>query len=304
MNKNENDQAIRLVLFAWLEGLERSYGDMIPRTDVLEKGMPFGSGVVHVIGPRGIFKPSQLALPISLTTTPNSPYNDSFSEDGLLEYNYQASDKDNAVNRGMRSAMEAGVPLVYFHGVVPNRYTAVWPVYIHADNYAASHVLVGADDKHNVLFGRAEAVSEEISELRRRYITTAVKTRSHQKTFRERVLAAYYSQCGLCRLKHVQLLEAAHITPDADSRGEPLVSNGMSLCKIHHAAFDHNILGIRPDLQVEVRVDVLEEVDGPMLLHGIQAMHGTKLAVPSRRKEKPDSDRLEERYKKFRAFTI
>jgi len=41
------------------------------------------------------------------------------------------------------------------------------------------------------------------------------------------------------------------------------VPNGLALCKIHHAAFDMNILGIRPDHVVEIRTDVLEERDGP-----------------------------------------
>ena len=38
--------------------------------------------------------------------------------------------------------------------------------------------------------------------------------------------------------------------------------NVLSLCKIHHAAYDKNILGISPDYQVKVRIDILDEVDG------------------------------------------
>lgn len=45
--------------------------------------------------------------------------------------------------------------------------------------------------------------------------------------------------------------------------GEPVVPNGMALCKLHHAAFDRNILDVRPDLRVAIRQDVLEEIDAP-----------------------------------------
>jgi len=53
--------------------------------------------------------------------------------------------------------------------------------------------------------------------------------------------------------------------PDGHPRGEPIVPNGLALCKLHHAAFDRHILGVRPDLVVEVRLDILREVDGPMV---------------------------------------
>ncbi len=38
------------------------------------------------------------------------------------------------------------------------------------------------------------------------------------------------------------------------------VSCGMSLCRLHHAAFDWLILGVHPDHVIHVRRDVLEVV--------------------------------------------
>jgi putative restriction endonuclease len=38
---------------------------------------------------------------------------------------------------------------------------------------------------------------------------------------------------------------------------------------VHHAAFDVNIVGVRPDLVLDVRYDVLAEIDGPILQHGL-----------------------------------
>ena len=56
---------------------------------------------------------------------------------------------------------------------------------------------------------------------------------------------------------------AAHITADAAEADEPVVSNGLSLCKLHHAAFDRPFLTVRPDSVIEVRRSILDEEDGP-----------------------------------------
>ena len=37
------------------------------------------------------------------------------------------------------------------------------------------------------------------------------------------------------------------------------------MSNLHHAAFDRQIIGVQPDHVVEVRRDVLEEINGPML---------------------------------------
>jgi putative restriction endonuclease len=139
-----------------------------------------------------------------------------------------------------------------------------------------------------------------------------------QRSFRERVLRAYQEQCAVCRLRHQELLEAAHILPDSDPRGEPVVSNGLALCNLHHAAYDSNILGVTPavrksvrpvpaelpipqapELKVEVRLDVLQERDGPMLEWGLQHFHGKDIYVPHRAELRPNPEFLADRYALF-----
>ncbi|EQM30686.1 hypothetical protein N601_26250 [Rhodococcus erythropolis DN1] len=72
------------------------------------------------------------------------------------------------------------------------------------------------------------------------------------------------------------------------------------MCKIHHAAFDVHILGISPDLMVAIRRDLLEEIDGPMLEHGLKERHGQKLMViPALRSERPDPELLASSYRSF-----
>jgi putative restriction endonuclease len=83
-------------------------------------------------------------------------------------------------------------------------------------------------------------VNEDATYYRRSYLTATIQTRVHQRSFRERVLLAYQNHCALCNLKHVELLDAAYIIADKEDIGDPIIQNGLALCKIHHAAFDNN----------------------------------------------------------------
>ena len=101
--------------------------------------------------------------------------------------------------------------------------------------------------------------------MERRYANRNVRVRMHQGRFRGIVLPAYRDQCAMCRLKEARLLDAAHIVGDLEEQGEPVVSNGLSLCSIHHRAFDHDLIGVSPDYRVHVSRKLLEDEDGPML---------------------------------------
>jgi putative restriction endonuclease len=89
------------------------------------------------------------------------------------------------------------------------------------------------------------------------------------------------------------------MTPDRDPDGEPVVSNGVALCKLHHAAFDRWFFAIRPDYVIEVRKSILAEHDGPMLIVGLQEIHLKQINVPRRLMDRPDPARLERRYAEF-----
>ena len=58
-------------------------------------------------------------------------------------------------------------------------------------------------------------------------------------------------------------------------------------------------LGVRPDYVLQVRPDLLEEEDGPTLIHGIQSLHGARIALPRRVGLRPDPQLLEKRYDIF-----
>jgi putative restriction endonuclease len=286
------DHAVRLAAFAWLDSEASIHGDVLP-WEVLLRGFEFDGRRVPLLSQQGIFKPAVCTLPLSLRTSPGGPYDDHFVENQLV-YSYRGTDPTHRDNAGLREAMRTRTPLVYLHGISEGRYLVTWPVFVVADAPGSLRFFVQADEADAV------ALSEETEEpLRRRYATRLMRQRLHQRDFRERVIRAYREQCAMCRLRHVKLLDAAHIREDC-SGGDPEISNGISLCKIHHAAFDVGVLGIRPeDQRIQVRAHVLEEIDGPMLRYGLQQLHGERLHLPREASKRPDPLLLAWRWERF-----
>lgn len=272
----------------------------MPRT-VLQDGFELDGQQIHLMSPQGIFTPRGCDYPLSITTVMHGPYPDRFEDAHRLAYRYRGTDLEHRDNVGLRNAMRDNVPLVYFFAVAKGRYQAIKPVYVTGDDPKLLTFTIMADVAgtfEGTISPDAVAYRQE-AELRRQYATAAVQVRLHQSAFRERVLDAYRTHCAMCRLKHRELLDAAHIIPDSDPDGFPEVSNGLALCKIHHAAFDKKIIGVRPDYVIQVREDVLNEEDGPMLKYGLQSLHNLELLVPTRIEDKPSKAALERRYQSF-----
>ena len=289
------DQRIRALVFHWLATQCTLRGSEMLPIDVLRKGFIADGQAVPLIGPQGIFKPRIMTLPLSITTAPAGPYDDTFESSGLLLYRYRGTDPQHRDNVGLRTAMKERAPLVYFHGIARGKYLAAWPVFIVGDSPKTLTFAVAVDSPEE--HGEEEGME---TEGRRSYITTLVKRRVHQQHFRERVLAAYNEQCACCRLRQPVLLEAAHIIPDTEPGGEPVIPNGISLCCLHHAAYDGALIGISPSFTISVQPSVLRESDGVMLRHGLQGLDGQRILLPKKEALWPDRDRLAYRYELFR----
>lgn len=291
------DGAIRAAVFAWLTEQRAEHGEALPR-DLLT-GFTLDGRRVPLLGPQGIFKPAACELPISIATVEGN-YPDEFDEaSGTLRYAYRGTDPNHWDNVGLRRAMRERVPLVYFVRVLPGAYVAQYPVFIVGDDPGALTFTIQVDDLNAVLDRTPGAYEEPNAAVRRAYVTRTVRQRLHQVAFRERVVRAYQERCALCALRHTELLDAAHITPDTEADSDPVVSNGVALCKLHHAAFDRFFFAIRPDYRVEVRPSILAESDGPMLVVGLQQIHERRILLPRRAIHLPDRDRLARRYAEF-----
>jgi putative restriction endonuclease len=298
------DSRVRLAAFQFLAEQTVLHPDTLPY-EVLQRGFDFERHRVPLLGPQGIFKPAILHdMPISIYTAPMvegrpRPYEDEIGPDGLIRYRYRGTDPAHRDNVGLRLVMQRRTPLIYLHGVVPGQYVATWPVYVVGDAPGDLCFTVAVDEPDRAL---VPGPGDEpiVASARRAYVTGITLRRLHQRAFRERILQAYQAQCTVCRFRRRELLDAAHILPDGHPRGEPIIPNGLALCPLHHAAFDRHILGIRPDLTVELRVDILREKDGPTLQHGLIRFQGKTITVPRRPESRPNPEFLAERYELFR----
>jgi putative restriction endonuclease len=293
------ESALRAAAFAHLDRLLSRHPDGALRSADINTFTVDGKAL-RLIVQTGIWKPAGFTAALSIRTTytpPNElpPYEDDLGVDGLVRYKYRGTDPNHSDNRALREAMRQRTPLIYFVGIASGVYSAHYPVWIIAEDHERLEFAVAVDGAQR-MFADADVAWAE-----RDYVLRLTKQRLHQPVFRTRVLRAYSDTCAMCRLKHPELLDAAHIIADGKPNGLPVVPNGLALCKIHHAAYDMNIVGIRPDLVVEVQSKILAEIDGPMLRHGLQEMRGVQIAVPRAKDAQPDKLRLEERYEEFRA---
>lgn len=292
---------IRSEVFHWLSELRESTGrHYFWRSELYEfefrgERIPLLDGG-PATGGRGIRNPRGFEATLSLMTsadTRRNPYEDIPLGDGMVRYHYQATDGGD--NRKLRAAAELRVPIVYFeqkHRAGP--FYAHYPMFVQ-DDPGTRTVTLAFDEDIRFQIELSSLPPEE-----RRYVERKALLRLHQGRFRDIVMAAYEERCSVCNLGHARLLDAAHITPDADLEGIVHVTNGLALCKIHHTAYDQKLMGIDPDFVVHINRDLLAEVDGPMLEHGLKQMHGERLRkVPERARDWPDRDRLAARFEQF-----
>lgn len=80
-------------------------------------------------------------------------------------------------------------------------------------------------------------------EIEARYGLTLVKTRRHQRAFRNLLLEGRPHVCEFpgCGITSVEVLQAAHIIPDSEG-GKATLDNGLLLCANHHRALDSDLV--------------------------------------------------------------
>ncbi len=291
-----SDLPIRLAAFEWLNHQKLLYGESLSYT-LLQKGFEFKGNQIHLVGASGIWKPKACELPISILTAKDSGYDDAEDENGIISYSYRGKDPNHRDNVGLKLLMEKQIPLIYFWGLgYSGRYLPIYPIYIQSNNPSQLKVSLQLDERIQTSILE---VSDSKRDPVREYMTVEVKKRMHQEEFRDNVLSVYGCQCALCKIRHLPLLDAAHIVPDKHELGLPKITNGLSLCKIHHAAYDANLMGISPDYKIHVKLDLLEEIDGPMLQHGIKELHQAPIQLPKNKIHHPSKNNLSIRFEEF-----
>lgn len=300
-----SEEALRAAAFREVRRLADLNGDLTSRD--LRMGFHFDGQRIPLINPqRGIFKPTQMRYLLSIRTVYPRPgarvwYDDQrqvhqqiYEGDEAVDYAFMGQKPEAAENRWLREAMQNAVPFIYFLGTSPGVYKALIPSYV-----------IGWDAgslKARIAFSAEEEARLPETAAERRYALRQVQQRLHQATFREAVITAYNGRCAVSGLSETVLLDAAHIIADKHEKlGQPVIQNGLPLAKTHHAAFDAHLIGIDSDFKIHVSKRILDQRDGPTL-EAIKKLHHNQIYLPTRDRDRPDRDRLAERFDQFRGY--
>ena len=305
---NDPDASFRLAAFDRLRLLAGLHGSALPWSAIQEGFACAGERVLFASAAQGIFKPVQMKGVLSVKTVVPKPggrvwYHDQLESDAKLRtatdtlaYAFKGSNPDDTQNRLLRDAMERQLPLIYFYGVAPGFYEPIFPIYV--VDWDAASLSVSLAPKPIADIGTLWMPPNPDE---RRYALRQVKQRLHQSSFRERVVAAYGGRCALSGLPEVRLVDAAHIIPDRDEEfGQPDIRNGICMSKLHHAAYDADLIGIDPDHRIHISERLLDLHDGPMLELGIKGLKGQVIRLPREKQMYPDRDRLALRFERFK----
>lgn len=98
----------------------------------------------------------------------------------------------------------------------------------------------------------------------RRYAIVSTKKALRDANFNKRVLTAYSHACAMCGTQ-LRLLDAAHILPAVHPDSTDETSNGISLCALHHRAFDRGLV----TFDGGYRIFVNESSTRELISHGL-----------------------------------
>lgn len=294
----DQEHALRLEIFDALRELVEARGGFVSRSDLAEFSIR-GARLPLIDRNRGIRNPADFTATLSILSKPDSPYADAEVGDSLFGYDYRAGDIDKGDNVKLRRTADTRLPFILLRWVqVGNviRYVPVFPVFTVQDDPVNRRITIALDESL-----RSVSDPRHLTAVERRYAQQVTTKRLHQPQFRSQVLIAYENRCAMCRLGRVQLLEAAHIVPDTHEHGTAEISNGLSLCRIHHAAYDHNLIGVSPDMKIHVGPEIMSATnEGPVLEHGLQNLHQVELQPPISEDYRPSRQGLELRFEEFK----
>lgn len=123
------------------------------------------------------------------------------------------------------------------------------------------------------LLNDLEALTDDkiasIQNKERKIVLSRIARKYRAADFRKRVLGAYSNRCAVCGVQ-LELVDAAHIIPVAASSSTDETKNGISLCKLHHTAFDRNLISFNEQYKIEVSDNEVARLAKANLIDGLK----------------------------------
>ena len=123
----------------------------------------------------------------------------------------------------------------------------------------------------------------------RKIVLAQIARKYRASDFRKRVLGAYEHHCAACGVQ-LALVDAAHIIPVAATTSNDETANGVALCKLHHAAFDRNLLSFDEKYKIEISDAEVARLMDVNLVGGLKEFKAnlrTAILLPTDRRDYP-----------------
>ena len=143
-----------------------------------------------------------------------------------------------------------------------------------------------------------EVLDEDIEDVpqERQYAVVTTRKALREASFRDRVLTAYSHRCAMCGMQ-LKLLDAAHILPVQHPESTDGTNNGMSLCTLHHRAFDRGLVTFNQRYHTRINESKVVELQKSNLDGGLDRFRRDLkplLLLPPDNRDHPRQDFIEE----------
>ncbi len=108
--------------------------------------------------------------------------------------------------------------------------------------------------------------------------------------FKTIVYEAYSYRCAMCGIQ-LELIEAAHIVPHSHEKGTDEIGNGISLCALHHSAYDRSLIYFDESFNIlinNLKMEYLEKVGLDSGFRKFKALSFDKIQLPANHTLRPN----------------
>jgi len=162
----------------------------------------------------------------------------------------------------------------------------------YALNSASLH-LTGVAASDMSLLNNLDTLTDDqivkVKNNKRKIILAQIAKRFRENDFKKRVLGAYQNRCSVCGIQ-LNLIDAAHIIPVAVDTSTDETRNGIALCKLHHSAYDRNLISFDERYKIELSTSEVARLTAQNLIGGLKEFKKhlkTAIILPSDRRDYP-----------------
>ena len=127
-----------------------------------------------------------------------------------------------------------------------------------------------------------------------RVLTINHSRQTRDPNFRIKVYDAYNHKCAMCGIG-LEIIDAAHIVPHSHEKGTDNIDNGISLCALHHRAYDRSLIYFDEDLNIlmnENKIKYLEKFGLDTGMRKFEKMAFDKIQLPKNYSMRPNVNNI------------